>query len=256
MDSLREIARFVGMEHTGDMRGVPNFVPTLNGGERTSMRAMIRALLGLPPISLQAEATNTSGPVPLLATVTVHPSAGVIQSTTVIVTQGGRVVGGPSALPNQLESSSFDAVTPGQYIINVSRVGVPGTGIATLQKNFSVNALPHPVPPPSPVPPTINVTRSGSGQGSVFTVSGFGFLSNSNVRIRIVDDAFHDISFDKGSDNQPIKTNGEGRLAARIQLPCNSGLGLHFSATDGRAVPDQQDHTGVLFSNTFNTSCP
>jgi hypothetical protein len=108
---------------------------------------------------------------------------------------------------------------------------------------------PSPPPPLPPVKPTIAVSSSGSGQSSVFVVSGSGFSPNRDVRIRVVDDAFppHERDFNQSAD-------GAGKLNARLGIPCNSGQGLHFSATDGR--PDPSDLTGVLFSNTFNTSCP
>ncbi len=244
MNSLRQIAQFVGMEHVGDMRGVPNFVPILSGNDRTSMRAMIRALESLPQITLEADAENTSGEVPLMTTITIHPSPGVIHSTTGIVTQNGRVVGGPMAEPNQETTTAFDAVVPGQYIFNVTRIGVSNIGLTTLQKNFNIDARPHVIPP---TPPTISVSSTGAGTGSNFAVTGSGFLPNVNVRIRVVDDAFHEHDFNQSTDAQ-------GKLNARFSLPCNSGLTLHFSATDGRANPS--DLTGVLFSNTFNLPCP
>lgn len=137
MDSLRQIAAFVGMEHIGDMRGVANFIPVLSEPERTSMRAMIKALQSLPPITLDAGAAPENGQVPILATITVFPSAGVVHSTTLTISQDGRVVGGPTALPNQKQETNFDAVTPGQYGIDVTRVGVTSTGIVTLHKDFS-----------------------------------------------------------------------------------------------------------------------
>jgi hypothetical protein len=263
MNGLRDIVKFVSREdeHLGSMRGVPNFVPVLSGNERVSMRAMIAALQRLPPITLEAEGENTNGEVPLMVGVTVHPSAGVVRSTTTLVTQNGRVVGGPTSLPNQLETSGFNAVTPGQYIFNITREGVANTGFTTLQKDIFINASGHPVTPPvTPplVPPTISsVTSSGAGLNSVFTVVGSGFLPNANVGIKVADDALNpplNIEFD--SNGQRIRSNGEGKLNAKINVACNSGLGLHFSATDGRAVPDSVDHTGVLHSNTFNSSCP
>jgi hypothetical protein len=262
MNSLREIVKFVSLDqdHLGSMRGVPNFVPVLSGNERVSMRAMINALLHLPPISLEAEAANTSGQVPLLTTVTVHPSAGVILETTMIVTQNGRVVGGPMTFPNQLEDSSFNAVVPGQYIINVSRVGVPSTGITTMQKNFTINALPHPVTPPPPTPPIIIVTSSGAGQSSVFTIFGSGFLANANVGIRVVrieQGRIIDVTIEQDMNGQRIKSDGEGKLlGVKIALPCVSGLLFHFSASDGRPLPDAVDHTAVLHSNTVDKPCP
>lgn len=234
------------MEHVGDMRGVPNFVPTLNGNARTSMCTMIRALESLPQITLEATAANTSGEVPLITTITIHASPGVIHSTTGIVTQNGRVVGGPSTEPNVETTTSFDAVEPGQYIFTITRIGVSSTGLTTLQKNFNIDAHPHVIPPP---PPIISVSSTGAGTGSNFVVAGSGFLANVDILIRVVDDAFppnkHD--FHQSSDAQ-------GRLNARFSLPCNSGGTLHFSATDSRANP--ADLTGLLFSNTFNLPCP
>src|SRR5271154_554720 len=213
MDSLRQIAAFVGMEHAGDMRGVPNFVPVLSESERTSMRAMIKALQGLPPISLEAEAAALSGEVPFLTTVTVHPSAGVIHSTTVITSQNGRIVGGPIALSNQLQNTSFDAVTPGQYVFDVSRVGVTSSGITTLDKVILFNALPHIAPPPQLVPPTINASNSGgSGDIGIFAVSGSGFSPNHPVAIRVADDTLHDNRFEIDINGQAIRSDSQGKL--------------------------------------------
>lgn len=104
-----------------------------------------------------------------------------------------------------------------------------------------------PLPLPQFVKPVITVSGSGSGLGSVFVVSGSGFSPNSNVRVHVVDDQLNQRDFNQSAD-------GQGKLNGRIGLPCNSGLGLHFSATDGRSDPS--DRTGVLFSNTFNTTCP
>lgn len=250
MDSLRQISRFVGMEHVGDMRGVPNFVPVLSGSERTSMRTMIRALQSLPAITLEIDASNTTGQVPLLTTITIHPSPGVIHSTTGIVTKNGQVVGGPSTEPNVLTTASFDATVPGQYVFTISRVGVPSTGITTLQKDVVINAQPHVIPPPPPTPPHISVSSSGSGASAVFTVTGSGFLAQSNVRIHIVRVADGQIL--QSDVNQ--SSDAQGKLNARIPLPCQTGLLFHFSATDGRANPS--DLTGVLFSNTFDITCP
>jgi hypothetical protein len=108
-------------------------------------------------------------------------------------------------------------------------------------------APPPPTPPPRPPPPIISITSSGSGEGSMFVVSGTGFSPNRDVRIRVVDDVLSERDFHQSSD-------GLGKLNARLGIPCVSGLGLHFSATDGR--PDPSDLTGVLWSNTVNTSCP
>jgi hypothetical protein len=82
MNSLREVLEFVGvsgpkkfvyssfeMKHGGapqpTMRWVGNIVPVLNISERTSMRTMLQALQNLPPISLEADADDTEGEVPV-----------------------------------------------------------------------------------------------------------------------------------------------------------------------------------------------
>jgi hypothetical protein len=251
MNSLREIARFIGMEELdASMRGVPNFVPVLNASERISMRAMISALEGLPQITLEAEAENTDGQVPLQTTITVHGNPGVVHSTTGIVTLNGRVVGGPSVLQNQLSTTQFNAVAPGQYIFNITRIGVSNTGLTTLQKTFTINAFAQPQHIP-PSPPNISVSSTGSS----FVVTGSGFLPNANVRVRIVEGS------GLGPPAHPDvnqSTDAQGRLNVTFTVTCNApdtpGDVLHFSATDGR--PNPADLTGFLFSNTVDRPCP
>jgi hypothetical protein len=93
----------------------------------------------------------------------------------------------------------------------------------------------------------ISVSSSGSGQAALFVVSGSGFSPNHDVRIRVVDDVLNERDFNQSTDSG-------GRLNARVGIPCNSGLAMHFSATDGRSDPT--DLTGLLWSNTFNMPCP
>ncbi len=116
----------------------------------------------------------------------------------------------------------------------------------------------HPRPPEEPQPqpltkPEIMVRSEGSGGSAVFTVQGKGFQFQSNptrdVRVRVVDDQLQETSFHQSADS-------DGNLVARQPIPCISGLTLHFTATDGRTVPSSVDHTGVLWSNTVNISCP
>jgi hypothetical protein len=132
---------------------------------------------------------------------------------------------------------------PGEVSLRVRGRNRAGNGPFSTS-TFTVSS--HP-PPPPPAKPTISVTSSGSGQSSVFVVSGSGFTPNHDVKIRVVDDALYENDFHQSADVS-------GHLNARLGVPCNSGLGLHFSATDGR--PDPRDLTGVLFSNTFNIPCP
>jgi hypothetical protein len=100
-------------------------------------------------------------------------------------------------------------------------------------------------PPPAP---TIRVTSEGTGGSSVFVVTGSGFLAGRQVTIRVVDNAGNTV----GPFQQSADANGN--LNFRQSIPCNSGLALHFSATDSR--PNPHDLTGVLFSNTVHTTCP
>lgn len=102
-------------------------------------------------------------------------------------------------------------------------------------------------PQPPKQQPTISVSSQGQGGGSIFTVTGSGFLPNHTVTIRVVDDALHTLYYQQSS-------NSSEQLNFRQGIACNSGLGLHFSATDGRSDP--QDVTGSLWSNTFTISCP
>ena len=95
--------------------------------------------------------------------------------------------------------------------------------------------------------PTISVSNQGTGTSSVFTVTGSQFLPNHTVTIRVVDDALHTLLYHQSS-------TANGQLNLRQSISCNSGLALHFSATDGRS--DSQDLTGNLWSNTFTISCP
>jgi hypothetical protein len=97
-----------------------------------------------------------------------------------------------------------------------------------------------------PKPPTINVTRLDSG-AAPYEVTGSGFQGGANVRIRVV------IAIGAEGDFQNT-AKPDGSLDAKINPGCVSGAVLHFSATDGRA--NSADLTGVLWSNTFNVTCP
>jgi len=95
--------------------------------------------------------------------------------------------------------------------------------------------------------PQIGVIREGAGAGSVFVIEGSGFLPNKTVTVRVVDEGFNTRTFSQSSD-------ASGKIGIRLSLSCISGLTLHFSATDSR--PSSDDITGVLWSNTFTTTCP
>jgi hypothetical protein len=95
--------------------------------------------------------------------------------------------------------------------------------------------------------PQISVVREGSGQGSLFVIQGTGFSPNKLVTVRVVDEQLTTRNFQQNAD-------ASGKLGLRQSIPCVSGKTLHFSATDSR--PNSSDATGVLWSNTFTTTCP
>jgi hypothetical protein len=95
--------------------------------------------------------------------------------------------------------------------------------------------------------PSISVSSTGNGSGSVFSVAGSGFRPNSTVTVRVTDDQLASRSYQQSA-------SASGSLSFRQGISCISGLRLHFSATDGRANPN--DATGVLWSNTVTTTCP
>jgi hypothetical protein len=92
--------------------------------------------------------------------------------------------------------------------------------------------------------PQISVQSNGDGS---FRVSGFGFLPNTTVFIRVVDDALTQRWFTQGS-------TADGRLDFPTGRICVFPGRLHFSANDGRS--DNTDVTGVLWSNTVDSTCP
>ncbi len=96
--------------------------------------------------------------------------------------------------------------------------------------------------PSSSTFPQINVAI----QNLKFNVTGSGFLANKLITIRVVDDVFHELHFQQSADSS-------GKLSIILSFPCNSGLRLHFSATDSR---HDSNITGVLWSNVFTTICP
>jgi len=157
---------------------------------------------------------------------------------------GDVVTGSPLAAPG---IRWFSVLPPGQVTLEVLARNKNGKG-PTSSSTFTVVSAP--TPPPKPlVKPTISVTKSGSGQSASFTVTGSGFAPGKNVIVRVVDngDPARVVSFDETADSK-------GNLKATIPIACISGLALHFSATDD--TPDSSDLTGVLWSNTFDTTCP
>lgn len=253
-------------------------MPTLNCrslfGHAAASFESVRASVGLPrpasvrqmadllfiPITLDVRVDQTSNTFPLQVGVHVGASPGIVTETNLSMTKSGVPI--PEVGESMRAGVAFDRIIgidqPGLFRITINRRGFTAPGVeSTLTKQFDINARERPGPPPPPpglpprpelpVRPSIGVSSSGSGQGSVFVIAGSGFSPNHDVRIRVVDDALNERDFHQSTD-------GLGRLNARLGIPCNSGLGLHFSATDGR--PDPSDLTGFLWSNTFNIPCP
>jgi hypothetical protein len=94
--------------------------------------------------------------------------------------------------------------------------------------------------------PNITVTP----EGSRYTVKGTGFLKNQDVVIRVVNHAYVQYPF-----YHSTRSDGEGRIEYVITYSCTPGYGISFSAHDGRTVPDSQDRTGFLWSNTVTFTC-
>jgi hypothetical protein len=121
---------------------------------------------------------------------------------------------------------------------------------ALIQKLEQASPPPPPPPPPQTTRPVISVTTEGQGESAVFIVRGSGFVANSAVAIRaarIGDGQVHNVFFQTSATS-------DGRIETRLGIPCVSGLQLSFSANDGRSDPS--DHTGTLWSNTVQSSCP
>jgi hypothetical protein len=267
MNTLREILEFVGLSgpqkfvplpgNTGftdpTMRTVGLQAPVLTNDQRSSMRAMIIGLQNLPPIGLEADGQALAGEVPFRPIVHVRSSNGVILETIGNIFQNGVLFFASSRNFGSSEASMaiVQLNDPGFYQFEVTRVGIPNTGITTLTETFDVIARAKPEPPPPPPPPlkepTISVTTEGAGAGTVLVVSGSGFLPHRTVTVRVADEQLNP------ERNFQQSSTASGELRMRISLPCNSGLSFHVSATDSRPGPGI---LGVVFSNNVKLLCP
>ena len=260
MNTLREIGEFVGLgnatpSHPGKlireqitMRSVSHNVPVLNNTERTSMRAMILGLQKLPPISLEAEAEDTIGDVPLEPILHIHPSQGVILETNLALIRNGQELLAKSEQGNGPDRPDFFTVgDPGSYLCEVTRIGIPNTGVTTLKKIFEIIArakLTPPVPDSPIIPPEISVVSNGDGS---FKVSGSGFVpKNATVNILVGDGTLNQnpLNFTVTATNGAFKDFPTGKICLRPGT-------LSFEASDGRI-----DHGSQVFSKTVKISCP
>lgn len=234
------------------MRWVGRMIPVLSDRERTSMKAMIQGLQKLPPISLEADAKDIVGEIPFNPEIHVSASTGVIYETTQTYFRDGRELSVGYGKNLGASEGTFSGVTIddlGNYVIEVRRTGVAGTGITTLRKSFDIIArappAPPPPPPPDPIPPFISVQSKGDGS---FLVDGKGFLPESTVYILVGDKSFTPPITLKVTSNPSGEFKGFptgnicNRLATRV-----------FIANDGRLKPSNHSQ---LVSNTVELTCP
>jgi hypothetical protein len=243
MNTLREMARFVGMGPPICLRAIGDYVT--NHGESICMHTVIQRLESLPPITLEAEARGTEGEVPLRVEVHVQPSIGLqLEERAHLYRATGQEV--DSWITSSAQWTGRTIQEPGAYSLVVTRTGVVSTGRTQLTKSFAVTARPK-APAPGPVLPTgkPSLAVKANGDGS-FVVRGSGFVPNATVHIRIVDDTLTTLWCEHSADATGALEYPTGQVC---QLP---GL-LHFSANDGRS--DQHDLTGVLWSNTVTATC-
>jgi hypothetical protein len=245
VNSLQEISAFVGMQPLS-MHGVGDLIPILGGDAKTSMQAMIRELQSLPAITLEAEAVgNRFGDAPFRPTFRIHPSAGAVTKTEIILFANGAQPDLISIVGNSGDFTPFTLTIPGIFFLQIRRTGVQSTGVVILNKNFHIETV-QPPPPPL-VHPLISVISSGGG---TFTVNGSGFLPSATVHIRVVDPAH------QNDQNLNTFSDASGKVTGfkTPNICVNSGP-IFFSANDGRKDPD--DHPlGILFSNTVPMTCP
>jgi hypothetical protein len=131
MNTLREIGEFIGMSPGTRLHAASDLV--ISPGEQISMREVIRRLPNLPSISLEAEAEHTAGEAPFRVGLHVHSSNGVVLETQSGLFRNGQLVGANDKEKGAPASDLvFEVVDPGNYVLEVTRTGITGTGITTL----------------------------------------------------------------------------------------------------------------------------
>lgn len=255
MNTLREIGEFIGVPQGslevagfGGPRTTSLKMASILGtkSESSSMQAIIQALQNLTPITLEAQIIGSrSGEEPFQPVIRLNACGGIPLRTFILfnAASGSNDLGGAGGdfTPTQLGPGTFQFV--------VKRSGISNTGFISLSKTLDpITVTPHPKLPPKE--PTISATTEGAGANTVLVVTGSGFLPilpNRIVTVRVVDDALNP------ERNFQQSSTPSGELKMRINLPCNSGLPFHVSATDSRPGPGI---LGVVFSNTVTLRCP
>ena len=128
---------------------------------------------------------------------------------------------------------------PGQILMKVWGTNKAGRGPASTS-TFTVASVPV-------VKPHISVAYTPPPASAKFNIKGTNFLKNHVVHIRGVNDADpqHPAFADTTSDSS-------GAIDFTVNIPCQPGTQLSFSANDER--PDPGDVTGTLFSNTVTVT--
>ncbi len=269
MHSLREIGTFVGIpEDSPEFGSFSNIGLRLSGdllapvsslGQNRSLRGLSGLIDMLGPITLDASLLNAGGVEPFEAVIRVGSSPGLVISTHILYSMGGRLyfyspnygAAGGDFSPTQLG--------PGTWDIVVRRSGITNAGYQRFEKSFRafVSRAPSPPPPPAPlVRPHIDVKQSGPLNAAMYAVTGSGFLPNQvpqGITVRAVDgvnvqdwvmiftgsDAAGKINLSLG----PLDTGLLPRNAANQAI-------LNFSATDSRRDPTSVPKNDPLWSNT------
>lgn len=138
---------------------------------------------------------------------------------------------------------------PGTYTVQATATGVGSHGNAEASRSTTITAKPVPPQPQVPRPatkPTISVVDDGPATSASFAVTGSNFVGNRSVHIRVVN------NFTLQNGFVTTTSDSSGRINHEINVPCESGVQLSFSANDGRDNPN--DLTGTLWSNTVTVT--
>lgn len=264
MKSLKEIVNFVGIpqgalasaryQYSGPWTmGLDNVNLLVKRGERpASMRNIIQILQNLTPITLEAEIIGSrSGEEPFQPVIRINASGGITWFTVIEYYLSGNTITGSYDANNSGGDFQPNQLSAGRWQLVVTRSGISNIGFVSLSKTLdiiTVSAWRQPSPPPPTPPPATkpSILVQANGDGS-FLVKGSNFLRNTTVHIRVVDVALTTIWY-------KLTSTPEGTFQYPTAKICQFPGQVSFSANDGRN--DQQDLTGVLWSNTVTTTCP
>jgi hypothetical protein len=162
------------------------------------------------------------------------------------ISSGGNVVGPQGGI---VHFATLDV--PGNFQLELERIGIPGTGITLLKKSFNVLAKTSPaVGPQVPVKhPSITVKANNNGDGS-FEVNGTGFQPKTKVTITVTDanapPQANRLTFQKMSE-----TDGS-LVGLQTGVICNHHTQISFFGQDGSLDPSNHQ---PIFSNFVPMTC-